>query len=268
MTNKEKTKTETKTAEVKIATPGSNILFHYKGTYDDGELFDDSRKGSSDTAPLKVLLGTNRLLEAFETALVGMKAGDVKSISLAPQEAFGDHNPTAYVVAPKDKFPPNYQFEIGAFVEGNAINGRRARGRIESVGPNTVTLDMNHPLAGKKINYEIELVDILEKVKDMPPAIAKPKDPDCKTCKGKKSTTPAERKNRQASVAKDRARLRSAARKTVQDTKQGPNLKTENKTTSTIKRKRTTPARKTKAASKKALKKTTTKTSKKATKKS
>ena len=84
MTNKKESKTETDNVETKIATPGTNILFHYKGTYDDGELFDDSRKGDSDAAPLKVLLGTNRLLEAFENALVGMKAGDVKSISLNP----------------------------------------------------------------------------------------------------------------------------------------------------------------------------------------
>lgn len=229
---KDKTESNKDDAEIKIATTGDKVLFHYKGTFGDGELFDDSRKGSSITPPLKVLLGSNRLLEAFENAMIGMKKGDIKSVYLKPEEAFGTRKSEAYVVAPKEKFPPNYEFVIGGFVEGNAMNGRKARARIESIGESTITLDMNHPLAGKDINYEIELIEVLERSDNLPDSIAKPNKPkeaDCKGCKDKSKLPNKE------SIAKQRAALRKAAVK-QRSMEPRPPSKTTTKASSALKK--------------------------------
>lgn len=227
---KDKTESDKNSTKSQVASDGDKVLFHYKGTFNDGELFDDSRKGSVTTPPLKVLLGSNRLLEAFENAMIGMKEGETKNLHLDPENAFGLRRPEAYVVAPREKFPPNYKFKVGGFVEGNAQSGRTARARIESIGVSTVTLDMNHPLAGQDINYEIELVGILEKAESFPESIAKTKKDDCKGCKDKKKPKLPTRE----AVQKQRSALRKAATEQLA-MESGPRPKRTTKTSTTIK---------------------------------
>tara|TARA_B100000029_G_scaffold453994_1_gene480179 strand:- start:1176 stop:1739 length:564 start_codon:yes stop_codon:yes gene_type:complete len=142
---------------MKIVENGASVQLHYKGTFPDGEVFDDSRlRGQM----MEVLVGSGRLLPNFESALLGMAEGEVKNISLTADEAYGHPHPEAITTTPKTQFPDNFPFEEGMTVQGDGPDGRPVVAKIVSVDEDTVILDHNHPLAGKDINFEIELVSI------------------------------------------------------------------------------------------------------------
>jgi len=141
---------------MKTVESGTSVQLHYKGTFPDGEVFDDSRRR---TEPLEIIVGSGRLLTAFEEALIGMKKGQVKNIKLTPEQAYGPINPEATMTVAKSNFPNTFEFEIGNPVRGVNPQGQQVLAKITSFTDDEVILDMNHPLAGKDINFEIELVE-------------------------------------------------------------------------------------------------------------
>jgi len=144
---------------MKTVTNGNNVKLHYKGTFPNGEVFDDSRSRGS---TMDILVGQGRLLEGFESALIGMTEGEVKTINLSADEAYGHPVSDAIITAPKNAFPEDFPFEEGMPVSGQGPDGRPVHAKIISFTDTEVTLDHNHPLAGKDINFEIELVEIAE----------------------------------------------------------------------------------------------------------
>ena len=142
---------------MKTVENGASVQLHYKGTFPDGEVFDDSRRR---TEPLEVTVGSGRLLSAFEEALIGMEKGQVKNIKLTPEEAYGPINPEATMTVAKSNFPNTFEFEVGNPVRGVSPEGQQVLAKITSFTDDNVVLDMNHPLAGKNLNFEIELVEI------------------------------------------------------------------------------------------------------------
>tara|TARA_R100001129_G_C5235897_1_gene223995 strand:+ start:259 stop:807 length:549 start_codon:yes stop_codon:yes gene_type:complete len=145
---------------MKTVKNGTSVKLHYKGTFPNGEVFDDSRvRGQT----MNVLVGQGKLIKGFENALIGMSEGQTKSISLTAEQAYGQPNPQAIIKAPKTAFPENFNFEIGVSVTGHAPNGQPFAAKIVSFDDSEVVLDHNHPLAGKDINFEIELVKIQQK---------------------------------------------------------------------------------------------------------
>ena len=144
---------------MKTVTNGNNVILHYKGTFPNGEVFDDSRaRGQT----MNVLVGEGRLIKGFESALLGMMEGQVKTINLTADEAYGQPEPKAVVTAPRTAFPEDFPFEEGMPVQGQAPDGSPMHARVISFTDTEVILDHNHPLAGKDINFEIELVEIAE----------------------------------------------------------------------------------------------------------
>ena len=142
---------------MKTVQNGSKVQVHYKGTFTSGEVFDDSRVRGE---PMQILIGEGRVLPPFETALVGMTPGETKSISLTAAEAYGEVRQEAIADVPRSAFPPDYVFEIGTRVQGNDPNGNVILAQIVGFNEETVKLDHNHPLAGRDINFDIELVDV------------------------------------------------------------------------------------------------------------
>lgn len=136
---------------------GQKVSVHYVGTLDDGTEFDNSRT-RGDTISFEV--GSGQLIAGFDSALPGMTVGEVKKVSLAPAEAYGDINPQAVETVPKAVFPPDMPLQVGGMVQGRAPTGQPVVARINAIEEESVTLDMNHPLAGKNLNFEIELVSI------------------------------------------------------------------------------------------------------------
>ena len=144
---------------MKTVTNGNSVKLHYKGTFPNGEVFDDSRtRGET----MNILVGEGRLIDGFESALIGMTEGQVKTVNLTAEEAYGERVPQAVVTAPKSAFPEGFPFEEGMPVSGQGPDGQPMHARIVSFTDTEVTLDHNHPLAGKDINFEIELVEIEE----------------------------------------------------------------------------------------------------------
>jgi len=144
---------------MKTVTNGNNVTVHYKGTFTNGDVFDDSRARGK---PMEVIVGQGSLIKGFETALVGMTEGQSKTISLTAEQAYGQPNPEAITTVPRAAFPPDYAFETGTQVQGQGPNGQVVLAKIVSFDDDGVVLDHNHPLAGKDLNFEIELLEIQE----------------------------------------------------------------------------------------------------------
>jgi|TARA_R110002020_G_scaffold18065_3_gene63768 peptidylprolyl isomerase len=139
------------------ATNGHNVRVHYKGTLDDGTVFDDSRVRES---TLDFELGTGNLIPGFQEAIVGMKSGQTKTFTVDCESAYGQPDPAAVVKVPKEAFSPEHSFSVGDPVMGTAPDGQSIRAVVASVEEDGLLLDHNHPLAGKDLIFEVELVEI------------------------------------------------------------------------------------------------------------
>jgi len=135
---------------------GYNIKVHYKGTLTDGTEFDNSRtRGQT----LDFEVGTPNLIQGFNNAVIGMSQGETKTVFLAADNAYGQVNPEAFQNVPKTKFPDDFVFQAGAPIMGRGPQGP-FRATIHEVQENEVVLDHNHPLAGKDLTFEIEVVSV------------------------------------------------------------------------------------------------------------
>jgi FKBP-type peptidyl-prolyl cis-trans isomerase 2 len=135
---------------------GHTVQVHYRGTLNDGTEFDNSRvRGET----LSFEVGSAKLIPGFSSAVVGMQVGETKTVLLAPDEAYGPRDPSAKQVVPKESFGPNFEFVVGGTIQGNGPAGAFLA-TIEEVADSEVTLDMNHPLAGEDLHFEIEIAAI------------------------------------------------------------------------------------------------------------
>ena len=137
---------------------GHNINVHYKGTLTDGTEFDNSRTRGQTIA---FQVGSGQMIPGFNDAVVGMATGETKSVTLAPTEAYGPRNEEALNTVPREAFGENFEFEVGATIQGNGPRGVFLA-KIHDLQEENVILDMNHPLAGQSLNFEIELVSVNE----------------------------------------------------------------------------------------------------------
>ena len=143
------------------ARKGSSVKVHYVGTLNDGSEFDNSYK-LGNTLDFKV--GEGNLLKKFDDTVKGMSVGDKKKVTLSADEAYGNPNPQAIQNVPKDAFGGDLEkLQVGARVNGQTQEGQPLVAKIRAINESEVTLDLNHPLAGESLNFEIELVDIIKK---------------------------------------------------------------------------------------------------------
>lgn len=137
---------------------GTKIKVHYKGTLDDGTEFDNSKNRGS---TLDFQVGAGMMIKGFDENVVGMGEGEVRTFTLAPEEAYGPIHEEAYRLFPKEAFGDN-DIEVGGVVEGNNGQGQPMMARIANISDEGVLLDLNHPLAGKDLTFEVELIEIEE----------------------------------------------------------------------------------------------------------
>jgi len=139
-----------------IAKEGRAVHVHYKGTFEDGTVFDSSYdRGEA----IEFTVGAGQMIPGFDAAVNGMKVGETKTVTLEPEQAYGEHNPEGIQSVPKQSFPENFEFEAGVVIEGNVQN-QPVRGVINQVEEEFVVIDFNHPMAGKNLNFDIELVEV------------------------------------------------------------------------------------------------------------
>lgn len=136
---------------------GDSVKVHYVGTLNDGNEFDNSYKRGS---TLDFQVGGGQMIKGFDNALVEMSVGDKKKINIKSDEAYGPRREEAIMVVSKENFPPDFVAKEGEMVQGQTENGQPITALVLEVQEKDVILDMNHPLAGEELNFEIELVEI------------------------------------------------------------------------------------------------------------
>ena len=136
---------------------GDTVQVHYTGRLESGEQFDSSRERD----PLQFTLGNGELIPGFENAVIGMNLGDVKTIQIPSQEAYGPYMENMKITVDKAKLPEDMELKIGMNLTLRGSDERKLNVRVIDIAENTVTMDANHPLAGKDLMFDIELVKIL-----------------------------------------------------------------------------------------------------------
>lgn len=142
-------------------TNGMTVSFHYVGTLDDGQKFDSSYDRGE---PMSGVLGAGQLIAGFENAMMGMKTSEKKSVMIESKDAYGERNPEAIQIVPLTSFPEDFEGIVGKVVQGKAENEQVFTAVITEVAEENVTLDFNHPLAGKNLNFDIEIVSVSDTV--------------------------------------------------------------------------------------------------------
>ena len=145
---------------MKVKT-GSNVSVHYRGTLlKDGTEFDNSRARGQ---PVDFQVGVTAMISGFTDALIGMTEGQTKTVTLTPSQAYGDRDPAALQPVPKGAFGENFtQLEVGETVQGQRPDGGSFLAKVYELNEDVAVLDLNHPLAGEDLNFEIELVSVQE----------------------------------------------------------------------------------------------------------
>ena len=135
---------------------GQNVNVHYRGILSDGTEFDNSKSRGQ---ALSFEVGSGQMIKGFNDAIVGMTPGETKSVTLTPEQAYGFRNEQAVQPVPRTAFPTDFDFTIGNTVQGNGPMGPFLA-KILDTTDEAVVLDMNHPLAGESLSFEIELVSV------------------------------------------------------------------------------------------------------------
>jgi len=138
---------------------GDKVKVHYVGTLKDGSQFDNSRDRGEG---LEFAIDDGNLLKGFNDAVKDLGVGETTKIDLDAKDAYGEYITEAVITVKKNEFPPEMKFEMNGFVQGQDNQGRPVQGQIVKIEEESVNLDMNHPLAGENLNFEIELVEVVE----------------------------------------------------------------------------------------------------------
>jgi peptidylprolyl isomerase len=136
---------------------GDTVQVHYTGKFEDGLIFDSSVGGE----PLEFTLGESEVIPGFEDAALGMNIGDKKTVAIKPENAYGTYNDNLVVEMPRDYFPEDINPELGMRLIIVDNNGEELPVVVSEILDESVRLDANHPLAGKILVFDIELVAIV-----------------------------------------------------------------------------------------------------------
>ena len=139
------------------AKQGDRVNVHYTGKLEDGTVFDTS-VGSE---PLQFTIGEGEVIQAFEKAVVGMNPGELKTIKIIANEAYGLHREELMMVVDRVGFPANFQLEVGQHLQIRQEDGNLFFVTVADVSAANVTLDANHPLAGKDLTFDMQLVGVV-----------------------------------------------------------------------------------------------------------
>ena len=138
------------------AKNGATVKVHYTGKLDDGTVFDSSEGRE----PLEFTLGAGQLIPGFDTAVDGMAIGEKKTVTIPHDQAYGPYHEQMVVEANRDQFPPEANPQIGMQFESRGEDGQNFVVTVTAVDGEKITLDANHPLAGKDLTFEIEVVEV------------------------------------------------------------------------------------------------------------
>src|SRR5688572_12165806 len=139
------------------AKTGDKVKVHYKGKLTSGETFDSS----AGREPLEFEVGSGMVIKGFDEGVTGMTVGEKKTINIPYDEAYGARNPEMVIEMPKDRFPQDMEIEVGLPLMMSDQQGQQFQVSIVEIKDEVVMLDANHPLAGKDLVFDLELVEIV-----------------------------------------------------------------------------------------------------------
>lgn len=138
------------------AQKGNTVSVHYTGKLDDDTVFDSSRGGD----PLSFEIGAGQIIPGFENGVIGMAPGETKTVTIDSEQAYGPYRDDQIIEVEKEKLPDDINPAVGQRLQVQQQNGETAVVTIKEVTDGVVKLDANHPLAGKELTFEIELVNV------------------------------------------------------------------------------------------------------------
>lgn len=134
---------------------GDLVFINYTGTYESGEVFD-----STNGEPFYFIAGGGEIIEGFDSAVIGMKKGEKKDVIISPEKGYGKYDKERVVVAKRANFGEGFSPELNMQLSLELQDGKQAVATVIKFDDENVTLDLNHPLAGKTLKFALELVDI------------------------------------------------------------------------------------------------------------
>ena len=145
------------TANVRLVKSGDQVRVNYTGKFEDGTVFDSSEGND----PLEFTVGAGQVIPGFDQALMGMKPGESCSVEVSPEQGYGAHVPEMVAEVERQQIPEDHRLQVGGFLEVTLENGDELEMQVVELTDTTATLDANHPLAGKVLHFEIELLDFV-----------------------------------------------------------------------------------------------------------
>ena len=137
---------------------GRTVRVHYEGTLNDGSKFDSSYDRGE---PLEFICGAGMMIEGFDKAVVDMEPGEVRNIHLMPEEAYGQPDPAAIFTLRFEQLPGSEALEVGEHIHITNSFGAPFPVVVKAKDESTITFDANHDMAGKELNFKVELVEVL-----------------------------------------------------------------------------------------------------------
>lgn len=138
------------------AQAGNTIRMHYTGTFSDGAVFDSSEGRD----PLEFQLGAGQIIPGLDRAIAGMTVGEKKQVTVAPADAYGERDDTRIQEVPRAQLPEDLPTEPGTQLAMRTPEGHTMPVTVAAATDDTVTLDANHPLAGRELTFDVEIVEI------------------------------------------------------------------------------------------------------------
>ena len=134
---------------------GDTVTINYTLTVDEEVIH-----SSDEDDPLVISVGNSQLIPAFEKKLLGMASGETKSFEIQAEDGYGEEDPSLFKEIPKDQFPADIELETGKTIYVKGPDGQAYPVKVQEIKDESVVMNFNHPLAGKKLKFDIELVAI------------------------------------------------------------------------------------------------------------
>lgn len=137
-----------------VATDGNTVRIHYTGRLDDGTVFDSSEGRD----PLEFVVGSGQVIPGFDEAVTGMETGEEKTVTIPAEQAYGPHRNDLLIKLGRSEIPDGVEPEVGQRLQMATKDGKTFPVTVAEASETNVVLDANHPLAGKDLTFDIELV--------------------------------------------------------------------------------------------------------------
>lgn len=144
------------TKEIKVVANGSKVSVEYTGKLEDGTIFDSTK----DKAPISFTAGKGEVIKGFDDAIIGMKQGEQKTITITQEQGYGPRDEKLIQTVPRTVFPAEMKVEKGMGFSFKTPTGQVIHATIADSSLQEVTLDMNHPLSGRTLVFELKVANV------------------------------------------------------------------------------------------------------------